>query len=119
MTDNGENMSELLPCPFCGGPMENRGYGAIHIGGLMCPLHDLAFDTAKWNTRAPVTVQDAARVPEIAALIEKSEALRADVTGRVDAFGDRIGIAQPVIGFGAKQWADFIAALRTIAEGRA
>lgn len=66
-----------------------------------------------------LTVQDAARVPEIAVLIEKSEALRDDVTGRVDAFGDRIGIAQPMIGFGAKQWADFIAALRAIAEGRA
>lgn len=64
-----------------------------------------------------LTVQDAARVPEIAALIEKSEALRDDVTGRVDAFGDRIGIAQPMIGFGAKQWADFVAALRAIAEG--
>lgn len=65
-----------------------------------------------------LTVQDAARVPEIAALIEKSEALRDDVTSRVDAFGDRIGIAQPMIGFGAKQWADFVAALRAIAEGR-
>lgn len=64
-----------------------------------------------------LTVQDAARVPEIAALIEKSEALRDDVTSRVDAFGDRIGIAQPMIGFGAKQWADFVAALRAIAEG--
>lgn len=67
----------------------------------------------------PLTVHDAARVPEIAALIEKAEALRDDVTGRVDAFGECIGTAQPMIGFGAKQWADFIAALRAIAEGRA
>ncbi|QRZ14693.1 hypothetical protein JWJ88_17160 [Paracoccus methylovorus] len=42
----------LLPCPFCGGPMEDRGYGAVHLDPQKCPIGDLAVDIARWNTRA-------------------------------------------------------------------
>jgi len=42
----------LLACPFCGGAMEDRGYGAIHVDGKGCPLGDLAIDPAKWNQRS-------------------------------------------------------------------
>ena len=42
---------ELKPCPFCGDEMENRGYGAIHVGNEKCILGDLALDPDRWNTR--------------------------------------------------------------------
>lgn len=49
---------KIKPCPFCGGEMEDRGYGAIHAGGEGCPLQELAFDPVKWNTRhTPPEVQ--------------------------------------------------------------
>lgn len=51
MTDDLKE--RLLPCPFCGGQMENRGYGAIHVAGTGCPIGDLAVDVTKWNARAP------------------------------------------------------------------
>lgn len=46
---------DLLPCPFCGDKMENRGYGAIHVDGKGCPIGDLGIDPAAWNRRAPVS----------------------------------------------------------------
>lgn len=42
----------LKPCPFCADPMEDRGYGAMHVEGGKCPLQDLAIDPVKWNNRA-------------------------------------------------------------------
>lgn len=43
----------LLPCPFCCDPMEDRGYGAVHIDGNGCAINGLAIDPEKWNRRAP------------------------------------------------------------------
>ncbi|ABL71802.1 Lar family restriction alleviation protein [Paracoccus denitrificans] len=44
--------SELKPCPFCGGEMEDRGYGAVHLDPQKCPIGDLAVDVDRWNRRA-------------------------------------------------------------------
>lgn len=44
----------LKPCPFCSDPMEDRGYGAVHMNGKGCPIGDLAIDVKKWNRRAIV-----------------------------------------------------------------
>ena len=48
--------------------MENRGYGAMHIDGKNCPLHDLSIDIEKWNTRSVP--------PEVTALVAAATALR-------------------------------------------
>lgn len=53
---------ELLPCPFCGGGMEDRGYGAVHLFAGKCPLGDLAIDVTRWNTRAPLSPAEAPEV---------------------------------------------------------
>lgn len=46
--------SDLLPCPFCCGAMEDRGYGAIHADDSAdCPLVGYAFALNAWNTRTP------------------------------------------------------------------
>jgi hypothetical protein len=49
---------KLLPCPFCADPMEDRGYGAVHINGKGCGIGDLAVDPIKWNRRdfSPATI---------------------------------------------------------------
>lgn len=54
------NEQKLLPCPFCGGDMEDRGYGAIHVSGTGCPLRDLAIDPVKWNARAVLAATEPA-----------------------------------------------------------
>ena len=104
---------QLKPCPFCGGAMEDRGYGAIHVAGERCPLRDLAFDPARWNIRAPVTVQDAAKVlldwwhqpaPDPCALV--LEAKRA------------MGVMSALSEHSDDRFVAFDAALRAIAEGR-
>lgn len=65
-------MPELKSCPFCGGEMEDRGYGAIHVAPNKCPIGGYAVDTSRWNTRAdlPPTPAEAMRCPEVAALVE-------------------------------------------------
>lgn len=45
-------MLDLKNCPFCGGEMEDRGYGAVHIDGESCPIGYLAVEVGKWNRRA-------------------------------------------------------------------
>lgn len=32
-------MTALKFCPYCGGPMEDLGYGAVHIRAVACPLN--------------------------------------------------------------------------------
>lgn len=44
---------KLRPCPFCGGEMEDRGYGAVHLDPQKCPIGDLAVAVDRWNTRPP------------------------------------------------------------------
>lgn len=48
----------LLPCPFCGDSMEDRGYGAIHIEGKDCPIGAQAIDVDRWNRRAVSPASD-------------------------------------------------------------
>lgn len=43
--------AKLEPCPFCGDPMEDRGYGAIHVNAGDCAIGGYAVDPVKWNTR--------------------------------------------------------------------
>lgn len=42
----------LLPCPFCGDPMHDRGYGAIHVEPGKCPIGTIGVEITAWNTRA-------------------------------------------------------------------
>jgi hypothetical protein len=53
MTDTPD---ALLPCPFCDDPMEDRGYGAMHVNPGKCPIgaHSFPVITA-WNTRSDTT----------------------------------------------------------------
>ena len=60
---------ELKPCPFCGGAMENRGYGAMHLGTATCPISGYAFDPEAWNHRA-IPAGDLPDNPRVAALVE-------------------------------------------------
>lgn len=64
-------------------------------------------------------VQEAARVPEIAALIEAAKALHRDMLERAQLKIDTIsGEQYRIVNSGRTAWADFDAALRAIAEGR-
>lgn len=62
-----------------------------------------------------LTAQDAARVPEIAALIEAARALRADMLERAQMGMDVMhGEQYRIVNAGRTAWADFDAALRAI-----
>ena len=61
-------MSELLPCPFCGDPMEDRGYGAVHTGNPKCPIASYAIDIGAWNVRTDASSQ--AEIERLRAALE-------------------------------------------------
>ena len=60
-------MTELLPCPFCGGEADLHHDAMIHVECLGCTASAYAFDQsaaiAAWNRRAPVW-QPIATAPE-------------------------------------------------------
>jgi hypothetical protein len=73
----------LLPCPFCGNPMEWRagGYAAHTIPSASCPLadHGFAIVTA-WNTRTDAAQAKIAELENaLAAASGTIAAMRADV----------------------------------------
>lgn len=60
---------DLKPCPFCGAEMQFEEDGYEHPFSDTCPLDSLYIEdrhVAAWNRRATPTVQEAAKVPEIA-----------------------------------------------------
>jgi hypothetical protein len=70
-------------------------------------------------TPAPDAVQEAARVPEIAALIEAAKALHRDMLERAQLKIDTIsGDQYRIVNSGRTAWADFDAAIRAIAGDR-
>ena len=51
-------MSDLKPCPFCGGVAEITRAGSVKCKTSLCYAHDRLYGTpalsiAAWNTRAP------------------------------------------------------------------
>lgn len=67
----------------------------------------------------PVTVQDAAKVPEVQAMIDAAKALHIDMLERAECRMDTIrGEQYRIVNSGRTAWANFDAALRAIAEGR-
>jgi Lar family restriction alleviation protein len=79
-------MIQLKPCPFCGEStaqvVEKETYHGGALYDAVCPQcarlagYSTASDAAEvWNRRAPLTVADCLTVPEVRALVEKTNKL--------------------------------------------
>jgi Lar family restriction alleviation protein len=72
-------MSDLKPCPFCGGNQIQAGHvrdgrciGCTSCGAVVRAYHPNAESNAreKWNTRATPTLSAAMELPDVRALVE-------------------------------------------------
>ena len=113
---------ELKPCPFCGGVMENRGYGAMHLGTAVCPISGYAFDPEAWNLRAdlPPTDAEVMNHPKVQALVDAAGELSSIVEGIQGAFNhgtwrdEKNGMRLK----DTSEWVTFYVALAAIQEAK-
>lgn len=120
LTENARLRAALtrLLAPFEGDPCryDHHGYCQAHFIEDDCCVAEAR---AALATPAPDAVQEAAMVPEIAALIEAAKALHRDMLERAQLKIDTIsGDQYRIVNSGRTAWADFDAAIRAIAGDR-